>query len=66
MKDFFGQELNIGDKVAVTPKDYRGLVEATIISLTPKNVRVTYNTSWSEREYLVPPDALIRFPEDKQ
>lgn len=65
MKDFFGQELSIGDSVAVPPKNYRGLVKARIIAVTPQNIRVKYANPY-EQEYLVPPGSVIRCPEEMQ
>lgn len=42
MKDFVGNDLLVGDVVAVTPKGYRGLVKATVNSFTNKQVRLVY------------------------
>lgn len=58
--DLYGKQLSIGDEVAVTPKNYRGLVKAEIIQFTPKSVRVKYMNTWNhglpgrEETYLVP------------
>lgn len=66
MKDIFGEELLEGDVVAVTPKNYRGLVKATIIGFTAQNVRVEYNNTWNFgkpgklEQYLVPPSSLVK------
>lgn len=46
-EDFFGQELNIGDEVAVVAKNYRHLVMGTVVGFTPKCVRVKYMNTWN-------------------
>lgn len=43
MKDFVGQELNIGDYVAFGRPEYRDLVRGVIIRFTPPKIRVQYN-----------------------
>lgn len=60
MKDFLGRELAIGDIVAVTPKNYRGLIKAKVIKFTPQQVRVSYDSGYSHEEYLVYPDCVIK------
>lgn len=47
MKDFIGQEIQSGDYVVVTRKNYRDFVVAKVLDVTPKNVRVVYRASWS-------------------
>ena len=42
MKDFVGNELVVGDVVAVAPKGYRGLVKATVNALTNEQVLLVY------------------------
>jgi hypothetical protein len=65
MKDFIGQELSIGDTVVTTPKHYRGLVKAVIISFTPKQVRVLYKNTWNfvvgvDEYYLTYPNSVVK------
>lgn len=61
MKDLFGNELSIGDTVAVTPKNYRGLIKAKIVKFTEQNVKVVYKRPYhGDEEYLVPPNALVK------
>lgn len=66
MKDFLGRELDIGDKVVVTPKNYRGLIIAEIIKFTASNVRLSYMNTWNyakpgyPEEYLVPPYSVVK------
>lgn len=63
MRDFLGQELELGDVVAVTPKDYRGLVKATVAAFTPKQVRLQYfNHNNYLIEYLTPPSYVVKIP----
>lgn len=63
MKDFFGQELQVGDTVASLIKNYRGLTKATITKLTPQNIRVRYKSyTGYEREYICPPDWVVKEP----
>lgn len=45
MQDFFGNELAVGDRVAVTPKGYKNLMVGKVVGFAPKMVRVEY--SWS-------------------
>ena len=68
MEDFFGQELNIGDIVAVEAKNYRHLTEAEIVEFTPKKVRVQYLNTWNYgkdgrlQQLLTYPLTLIKKP----
>jgi len=47
MKDFYGVEAYLGDTVVCMVKDYRSLVEATVIKITDKTVVVEYLLSHS-------------------
>lgn len=47
MKDFYGVEVKLGDRVVCMVKDYRSLVEATVIKITDKTVVVEYLLSHS-------------------
>jgi hypothetical protein len=42
MKDFFGNELEIGDTVAFNPPVYKGLVKGIVVKFTPKMIKVSY------------------------
>jgi hypothetical protein len=49
LKDFFGQELAIGDAVVMNDKTYSELRLAKIVKFTPTMVRVaTYDTRWGK------------------
>lgn len=66
MKDFLGSTLEVGDRVVVTPKNYRGLVKAEVIAFTPKQVRLRYKNTWNygrpgeDEEYLVYPASVVK------
>ena len=64
MKDFLGKELSIGDSVVVTPKNYRGLVKAQVISFTAKQVRLEYMNTWNfqsrPEQYLVYANCCVK------
>ena len=53
MKDFDGNELQIGDKVAVLPPHYRCMVKGTVIGFTPKQIVIEYKphfgSVWADR-----------------
>lgn len=62
MKDFLGQELQIGDEVIFSPKHYKyTLVTGTIIKFTPQKIRVAYKFNYGG-EYLLEPAQLIKKP----
>ena len=42
MKDFYGTEVKLRDKVICAIKNYRSLVEAEVIKITDKTVVVSY------------------------
>lgn len=66
MKDFLGNELQIGDEVVLTAPKYRMFTKAKIIAFTPKKVRVQYNNTWNYgpkgyvEEYLSESDFLVK------
>lgn len=43
MKDFLGNELNVGDEVVCIELNYKNLKRATVVRITPKTIFVTYN-----------------------
>lgn len=47
MRDFLGNELQIGDFVAFTRPGYRGLCVGKILAFTPKSIRVEYTNNWN-------------------
>jgi hypothetical protein len=42
MKDCVGKELNIGDKVITSDREYADLLIGEIIAFTPKKARIRY------------------------
>jgi hypothetical protein len=65
MKDFFKQELAIGDIVAFEEPGYRNLVLGEIIAFTPKNVRVAYGAPRSQgirATFLTLPNSVVKKP----
>ena len=66
MKDFFGQNLAIGDQVAFEAPGYRHLALGIIVSFTPKNVRLEYLNTWNYgspgrlEEFLTSSQSLIK------
>ena len=49
MKDFFGQELAIGDAVVMNDKTYSELKLAKVVKFTPTMVRVAmYDSHWGK------------------
>ncbi len=60
MRDFFGNDLKVGDEVAFCEPGYRNLITGKILNFTPQKVRVQYfamdkrNTTYlSEPNFLV-------------
>ena len=64
MKDFFGQELRVGDKVAVLLKWYRRLVHGTIVKFTPKKICVEYKmkNDLYPSKYYVDDNMIVKEP----
>ncbi len=66
MKDFLGHELVVGDEVVTTPKNYRGLVRAKIVSFTTQQVNVSYMNTWNfgtpgrEENFRTYPNTLVK------
>jgi ABC-type transporter MlaC component len=55
IKDFRGAELNVGDQVAVFAKDYRCMVQATVLKCNKQKVSVKY--SWQNHDMFYMVDA---------
>lgn len=49
MRDFLGNELNVGDKVVCIELDYKNLKKATITKITPKTIFVEYS-KWGKMQ----------------
>jgi hypothetical protein len=61
MKDFYGSEVKLGDKVVCMVKDYRSLMEADVIKITDKTVLVEYVPHWTpnKQTYRLTSDQFI-------
>ncbi len=66
MKDFIGQELAIGDVVAVTEPQYRNLIRATVLRFTEKRVVLQFFEGTILRGYTTPPNFVIKIPNQKE
>lgn len=62
MKDFLGNELNIGDTVVMIQPRYRELVKATILRFTDHYVFLKYKLHYGDHmdEVKQTPDQLIK------
>lgn len=52
MKDFLGNEVEVGDKVVCIEKGYSNLVRAVVTKITPQNIKVKYPKWNSDYEVL--------------
>lgn len=52
MKDFVGNEVKVGDTVICLEKGYNNLVKATVVKITPQNIKVKYPKWNSDYEVL--------------
>ncbi len=46
MRDIFGRQLAVDDRVAFNPPTYKGLVKGVIVKFTPKMVTVSYASNY--------------------
>lgn len=61
MKDYFGNELQIGDKIVMIEPNYRNFVTGKILKFTPKNIQVEYISSTGyPHNILQQPQQLIK------
>lgn len=71
MRDFLGNELEVGDRVVMTAPQYRMFVVGEIIKMTAKKVRVKYMNTWNfskpgrPAEYLTDPDFLLKVVDEQ-
>lgn len=67
MKDFFGNELNEGDRVVFIEPSYRNFRRGTIVKLTSKRVRIKYAQRYfsrpTETETVREPHCVIKSPD---
>lgn len=64
MRDAFGREIGVGDEVAFMLPGYRSLKLGTVIRITEKRVRVSYDTGRLIRDEFLTcgPDVVVRPP----
>ena len=65
MKDFFNQEVHIGDLVAFNEPYYKRIVSGKIIKFTPKGVKIVYTQSClsrSEKDTFVSEGQFVKAP----
>jgi hypothetical protein len=61
-KDFFGQEIKVGDKVAFLTPNYRDLTVGTILAFTPCKLRVSNPSYYTDATFLTTDDRVIKKP----
>jgi len=64
MKDYLGNEIEIGDNVVAIMPDYRMFVKGVVYQFTPQKVRIEYYYNFSgnkqsSRTILQEPDQII-------
>ena len=58
MQDFMGNDISVGDTVAIIHSEYRHLTKARVLKLNPKKPVVAYLNPWShyiKNKYTVKP-----------
>ncbi len=60
MKDFLGNELNVGDKVVCIELNYKNLVKGEIVKITPKAMKVLWRRGSREETTLRFSDQVIK------
>lgn len=52
MKDFLGRPLKVGQRVIIERTTYKGLIEGTVVRLTPKGATVSHRSPYSKLDKL--------------
>ena len=60
MKDFLGNNLEVGDEVVCIQKDYKNLIEGQITKITDKTILVEYVFQRRIREVKRTRDQVVR------
>jgi hypothetical protein len=63
MRDFFNNELAVGDRVALTPHGYKSLVVGWVVGFTPQMVKVSYARRIAGKKDAVVSE-ILRKPKD--
>lgn len=64
MRDFFGREIHVGNRVAFMEPGYRNLISGVVIRLTPQKIRVAYTQRGHEFTFLTTGRDTVIHPED--
>jgi hypothetical protein len=59
MKDFLGNQVNVGDKIVCIELGYKNLVHGEIVKITPKAMRVKYMIGGREQIVLRYVDQIV-------
>lgn len=59
MKDYLGNELQVGDEVIFPYPNYRGLVTGKILKITPQKVKMEYVHQNYSRTYTIEGNSVI-------
>ncbi len=62
MRDAFGRNIVVGDRVAFVQPGYRNLIRGTVIRITPQRVRVAYRIGTTDGEHLTPGSDVVVNP----
>lgn len=62
MRDFFNNDLAVGDRVALTPHGYKSLVVGWVVGFTPQMVKVSYSRQRAGKDPVV--SEILRSPKD--
>ena len=66
MKDFDGNELKVGDRIAVQLRDYKELMAATITRFTKCKVVIKTRTYSGYRDRHIDPSRVAKIPKVQQ
>jgi hypothetical protein len=60
VKDYLGNVLSVGDEVVFVQQNYRNYLRGTIITFTPKFVRISWTTGSATQQILQTGSQLIK------
>jgi len=61
VKDFVGNEVQVGDTVICLEKGYNNLVKATVVKITPQAIKVTWPGMPYDRSVLRLRDQFVKY-----
>jgi hypothetical protein len=62
MKDFLGNELNVGDEVVFTPPKYKNFCLGTIVKIATKQLAIEYINTWNYGKDNTKTDIKYEYP----